>query len=84
MKISFNQAWNNARNLQFVKSGYGHYTISCRYRGKVISCCSNATWNTDELNDWWGSDAPTTKKEKQNFVSAYRALVLEILRKNGF
>ena len=78
MKATILQAHSNDRNLTILPSGYGHWKISCDYRGKQIHAITTNSVAIDNFN----SD-PFEKKDGRNRVKeGYQDLINEIIRKN--
>ncbi len=73
------QATSNHRNLSVEKVCYGHYKISCDYRGKRIY-----TITTDAQNiDLWNSN-PGAKMHRFNCVLlGYNLLLHQIISEQG-
>jgi hypothetical protein len=54
MKVTIQEAVDNKRNLRIAPTGsYGHFLISCDYRGKTISC---VTTNTVDIDNFRSDD----------------------------
>lgn len=78
MKATLKQATRNERNLKILPSGYGHWKISCDYRGKTISTVTTDSHSVDE----WRSDPTDRDRYGYPVLRAYRTLCAEIIRCN--
>jgi hypothetical protein len=78
MKATIKQAANNERNLSVLKTGYGHYRISCDYRGKRISTVTTDAHSVDE----WRNDPTDRDRWGYPVLRGYRTLCAEIVRAN--
>ena len=78
MKATLKQAQRNERNLSVMKTGFGHWKVSCDYRGKRIS-----TTTTDSVSvDLWNSDPTERTCQGYPMLMGYRTLCAEIVRAN--
>jgi len=73
MRATRQQARRNERNLSVLQTGYGHWEISCDYRGKRISC---TTTDSVSIDNWRDRD-----NDRLNLLG-YRSLCTEIICKN--
>jgi len=78
MKATIKQAETNERNLKVIPSGYGHWEISCNYKGKKLSCITSNSKEVDNFN----SDSGEKLNGENRIKKGYEALINEIIRKN--
>jgi len=78
MKATLKQAQRNERNLSVMKTGYGHWKITCDYRGKRIS----TTTTDSESVDLWNSDRAERNCQGYSMLRGYSTLCAEIVRAN--
>jgi hypothetical protein len=79
MKTSISNAERNERNLTITKTGYGHWKISCDYRGKRISTVTTNSMAVDNFNSEFGEkDGRGFNRRKEG----YQDLINEIIRNN--
>ena len=78
MKATIAQAENNERNLSILKTEYGHWKISCEYRGKTISTVTTNSCAVDDFNAEFGEKMDGVNRRKQG----YEDLINEIIRSN--
>lgn len=80
MKATISQAERNDRNLEIRMTGYGHWRISCEYRGKNISTVTTNSSAVDDFNSEFGeTDHYGCNRRKQG----YERLCSEIIRANA-
>lgn len=80
MKATIKQAEANERNLSITMSGYGHWKISCDYRGKRISTVTTNSVAIDNFNSEYGE-----KQDRRNRIKeGYEDLINEIIRVNNY
>ena len=76
MNATIKEAELNKHNLTILPSGYGHWKISCDYRGKRISCITN---DSEAVDDYKSN--PGEKKDGCNRIkSGYLCLINSIIR----
>lgn len=78
MKTTIKEAEANKHDLTIIPSGYGHWQISCLYRGKRIS---TITTNSEAIDNYKSN--PGEKKDGCNRIkSGYESLINTIIFKN--
>ena len=77
MRATIKQAETNERNLVIKFAGYGQYTLSIEYYGKVISCHSTNSIAVDDYNSNEGEKKDGCNRIKTGYVS----LCNEVIRK---
>jgi hypothetical protein len=76
MKTTIEQAERNERNLNVTMTGYGHWKITCDYRGKRISTITTNSVAVDNFNSEIGE-----KQDGRNRIKeGYEDLINEIIR----
>ncbi len=78
MKTTITQAEKNERNLTVLMSGYGHWKISCDYRGRRISALTTNSMAVDDFNSEFSEKYNGRNRRKQG----YEDLINEIIRSN--
>lgn len=79
MKATIDQAETNERRLSLVKTGYGHWKISMRYKNKEIGCTTTNSMAVDDFKSELGEvDSFGANRIKKGYI----ALCEEIIRKN--
>ena len=76
MNATIKEAELNKHNLTILPSGYGHWKISCDYRGKRISCITNDS----EAVDNFKSERGDKRNGYNRILSGYCTLINEIIR----
>ena len=80
MRATIRQAEANYRNLTVIKTGYGHWKISCDYRSKRINTVTTNSVAVDNFNSEFGE-----KQDNRNRVKeGYEDLINEIIRVNNY
>jgi hypothetical protein len=79
MKNTIQQAERNERNLTVTFSGYGHWKISCTYRGKEIKA---VTTNSMAVDDFKSSEQGEKDGRQSRRLRGYNTLISEIIRAN--
>ena len=86
MTIPFEKAYRNERQLYYIFSGYGHYRISCKFRGRTITTTTTNLEAVDCMKGWNSAstygDMPCTRAERMEYRDAYNALVNECINNN--
>jgi len=79
MNATIKQAENNERNLSITKTGYGHWRVSCTYRGKTISTTTTNSIAVDDFKSNYGEK----NEDNQNRIKlGYIQLCQEIIDDN--
>lgn len=80
MKAAIKEAQENKRNLKVQFSGYGHWIISCDYRGKRIKKITTDSRAVDNFNSDWDEKGTGTFDKGCNLrKNGYEALCNELI-----
>ena len=85
MKATIEEAERNEKNLTVIFSGYGHWKISCDYRGKRISTITTNSIGVDNWNSERGETQQNWRKKGRPInrnLAGYCDLCSEIINKN--
>lgn len=78
MGYTIRQAENNDKDLRVEQSGYGHWKISCLYRGKRIHAITTDSMAIDD----WKSDYGEKDGRENRKLRGYATLISQIYRGN--
>ena len=79
MEATIKQAEDNVRNLIIKKSSYGHWIITCEFRGKRYSSITTNSMAVDDFNSEFGEKDEWNKNKR---LQGYTYLCSEIIFKN--